>query len=279
MKQGQKAQPTGPVEGVHPVDQGEAELIRDLDLANGWLLRLNGVQSSHIDLDDPGHLSFEYMRWIAALTEDRWAPGTSDRVRLLHLGGAACSLARYFHHVYPESRQVVVELDAALATAVRDWFDLPRAPFLRIRVGEARAVTETLSPASRDVVIRDVFAQGVTPASLTSREFTEHAARVLGPDGMYVVNCGSAPDLKAAREEAATIASVFPHTAIVADAPMLKGRRFGNVIIAGSFTVFPGSASMVRTLLGGGVPAQYLDDARVREFARDAAVRHDAPSS
>ena len=114
MKQGQKAQPTGPVEGVFPVDQGEAELIRDLDLANGWLLRLNGVQSSHIDLDDPGHLSFEYMRWIAALVEDRWAPGTNDRVRLLHLGGAACSLARYFHHVYPDSRQVVVELDAAL---------------------------------------------------------------------------------------------------------------------------------------------------------------------
>ncbi|MDP5226385.1 MULTISPECIES: fused MFS/spermidine synthase [Arthrobacter] len=275
MKQGRSIQSAQPVEGVYQVDQGTAVLERDPDLANGWLLRLNGVQSSHIDLDDPGHLSFEYMRWIAALVEDRWPAGTTERVRLLHLGGAACSLARYFHHTHPESRQVVVELDAALAAVVREWFGLPRAPFLRLRVGEAREVTESLSPASRDVIIRDVFTQGGTPAPLTTQEFAAHAARVLGPDGIYMVNCGSAPDLREAREDAAGIASIFPHVAIVADAPMLKGRRYGNVIIAGSHRPFEGSAAMVRTLLGGAVPARYLNDDEVREFIRGAQPRHD----
>ncbi|MFJ3958074.1 spermidine synthase [Arthrobacter sp. NPDC090010] len=279
MKQGRNVPSAQPVEGEYQVDQGTATLERDPDLANGWLLRLNGVQSSHLDLDDPTHLSFEYMRWIAALVEDRWPEGFEGRVRHLHLGGAGCSLARYFHHVHPESRQVVVELDAALAEGVREWFDLPRAPFLRIRVGEARAVTETLSPASRDVVIRDVFAQSLTPDSLTTQEFTQQVADVLGPDGMYLVNCGSAPNLKAAREEAATIGSVFPHLAIVADAPMLKGRRYGNVIIAGSFLPFEGTAAMVRTLLGGGVPARYLGDEEARSFIQGAQPRHDPRAS
>ncbi len=72
-------------------------------------------------------------------------------------------MARYFHAAYPEARQVVVELDGKLADYVRGWFDLPKAPFLRIRVGEARQVTESLTPDSRDLIIRDVFAGAFTP--------------------------------------------------------------------------------------------------------------------
>ena len=57
----------------------------------------------------------------------------------------------------------VVEIDAKLAELVRGWFDIPRAPLVRIRVGEARAVTESLSEDSRDLVIRDVFSGSTTP--------------------------------------------------------------------------------------------------------------------
>ena len=106
--------------------------------------------SSHIDLADPLFLDFEYMRWMAALIESRWPRrGRSTRrqkLRGLHLGGGACSLARYFHAAYPDARQVVVELDGKLAEYVRGWFDLPKAPLLRLRVGEAREVTETPHP-------------------------------------------------------------------------------------------------------------------------------------
>ncbi|HKS01418.1 MAG TPA: spermidine synthase, partial [Arthrobacter sp.] len=133
----------GPVEGVYYIDTGDCELIADQDNSTGWLLRINGVMSSHIDLADPLFLDFEYMRWMSALIESRWAPETKPRLRGLHLGGGACSLARYFHAAYPDARQVVVELDGKLAEYVRVWFDLPKAPLLRLRVGEARAVTET----------------------------------------------------------------------------------------------------------------------------------------
>jgi spermidine synthase len=268
--------PNGPVEGVYYIDTGDCELVADPDNSNGWLLKINGVMSSHIDVAEPLFLDFEYMRWIAALVESKWPPESKPKLRALHLGGGACSLARYFHAAYPDARQVVVELDGKLAEYVRGWFDLPKAPLLRIRVGEGREVTEGLTPGTRDLIIRDVFSGALTPRALTTREFNDHAQRVLAPGGLYVANSGDAPDLKNAREDAATIADTFAHTMIIADPAMLKGRRYGNMIMAGSHEPFGDDPQLARKLLGGAVPAHIWNDAKVRAFAVGAQIRHDA---
>lgn len=272
-----KAQPdqdgSGPVAGTYDIDTGTCEVEADPFNPNGWILKVNGVPSSHIDLSDPLRLDFEYMRWIAALVESQRRAG--GPLRALHLGGGACSLARYFAASAPEARQVVVELDGRLAGLVRDWFDLPRAPLVRIRVGEAREVTESLTAGSRDLIIRDVFAGSKTPRPLTTLEFTQHAKRVLSGNGLYLVNCGDSPDLAGARREAATIGEAFTYTAVIADPAMLKGRRYGNVIIAGSETPLDQDPGLARVLLGGGVPAHVWDDARVRKFSNGAQVLHD----
>lgn len=269
------SRPDGPVEGVYYIDTGDCQLIADQDNSTGWLLKINGVMSSHIDLADPLFLDFEYMRWMAALIESRWPPKGAAKLRGLHLGGGACSLARYFHAAHPDARQVVVELDGKLAEYVRGWFNLPKAPLLRLRVGEAREVTETLTADTRDFIIRDVFAGSLTPRPLTTAEFTEHIKRVLAPGGIYVVNSGDAPDLKNAREDAATIAAAFEHTVIIADPAMLKGRRYGNMVMAGSDTPLDGDPQLARRLLGGAVPAHIWNDAQVRAFAANSPVRHD----
>ncbi|ANZ27528.1 spermidine synthase [Rhodococcus sp. WB1] len=264
----------GPAEGIYDIDTGTCELVKDRYLPDGWVLEVNGVPSSHIDLADPTLLEFEYMRWIAQLLESQRP--RDERLRVLHLGGGACSMARYLAATYPNARQVVVEIDGRLAELVRDWFDLPRAPLLRIRVGEARAVLASLTDATRDVIIRDVFAINRTPVALTTVEFTRHARRVLDAGGVYVVNCGDTRDLTTARREAATIGSIFEHTAIIADPAMLKGRRYGNIVIAGSDAPLGQSPALARDLLGGGVPAQVWTDAQVRRFAADARVLLDA---
>lgn len=257
----------GPTPGVYPIDSGTAELIQDRDNPDGYLLMINHVESSHIDLSDPGWLEFEYMRWIASVIEDSQPAETPMRV--LHLGAAACSLARYLINARPASQHLAVDTDAELSRLVREWFDLPKAPALRIRVGEARTVTESLPDAGHTVVVRDVFAGAVTPPPLITLEFARQARRVLKPGGLYVVNCADTLDLKVARREMATIGAVFDQVAVVADPPMLKGRRRGNVIIAGSDAPI-GSAALARDLLSGAVPAQLWTDARVREFARNA---------
>ncbi|TSD98500.1 spermidine synthase [Gordonia rubripertincta] len=254
-----------PTPGRHVIDTGVAELARDT-IAGGWLLTVNGAHSSHIDPDDATVLDFEYLRQMAAVIAERRP--TSDRLRVLHLGGAACALARYLDHQYPDARQVAVEVDGELARLVREWFDLPRAPKLRIRVGDAREVVTSLQPGTREVIVRDAFAGDRTPAHLTTREFTSAVRDVLVPGGLYLANCGDSRDLAGARAEAATVASVFEHLMLIADAAMFKGRRTGNIVIVGSDAPLDASATLVRTLLSDPLPAQILSGAKARDFAR-----------
>ena len=76
-----KQQSSGPVAGVYDTDTGTCELVRDTLTADGWTILVNGVPSSHIDIDDPTQLDFEYMRWMAGLV--RHHPFASDKLRPL----------------------------------------------------------------------------------------------------------------------------------------------------------------------------------------------------
>ncbi|MFD1534472.1 spermine synthase, partial [Pseudonocardia aurantiaca] len=65
------------------VDHGLAELVGDPDRPQGWTLLLNGTAQSHVDLDDPTHLEFEYVRRLGHVVD--LLPAA--RPRVLHLGG------------------------------------------------------------------------------------------------------------------------------------------------------------------------------------------------
>jgi tRNA G46 methylase TrmB len=268
-----------PVVGRHTISTGVAELVHDA-VAGGWLLTINGAQSSHIH-PDPGVLEFEYMRQMAALIASRH--DADAPIRALHLGAAACALPRYLADRYPGSKQVAVEIDAELARLAREWFDLPRAPRLRIRVGDAREVLTALTEQTRDVIVRDAFIAARTPRHLTTREFVVQVRRVLAPGGLYLANCGDNRDLARARAEVATAAEVFEHVAVVADAAMLKGRRTGNLVLAASDHPIEDTPELVRTLLSDPQPAQMLSGRRARDFgsatALDDTTSRDSPNS
>lgn len=261
-----------------PIDTGVARVEEDPYRSGGLILYINGVPSSHVVIGDPQALEFEYMRWIAALInivvysrEDL----VESSLRITHLGGAGCSLARYFADRYPQSRNTVVELDAALGELVRTWFDIPRAPRVKIRAAEARAATENFYPASRDIIIRDVFAGDTTPRSLATVEFFQAVKTSLHPTGLYVANCGDHKELHGARAELAGLREVFDHVGVVADPPMLKGRRYGNIILVASDGEIPAEDSFLQRklageLLGGAVPAQYHGDSWVKKFVGQA---------
>ncbi|MCP3425889.1 fused MFS/spermidine synthase [Rothia sp. AR01] len=273
--------PAGPAAGTYLIDTGTAELIDEDGQDGAWLVMVNGVQSSHVVLGRPRELAFEYMRWFAAGVESFVGAHLDPaRLRITHLGGGACSMARYLADVYPESRNTVVELDGRLAALVREQFDIPRAPRVKIRVGEARAVTEGFVDGSRDVVIRDVFADAVTPGPLTTVEFFAQVRRALAPGGLYVANCGDGRGLTLARAEIAGLREVFAHVACIADPPMLKGRRYGNIVLLASDSPLPragddAAAALGRVLLGGAVPAQYKDEEWARRLALGSEPRRD----
>lgn len=218
--------PTG---GTWPVRFGTAELVRDLDRASGWMLLVDGTPQSYVDLDDPTYLDFEYVQALADLV-DTLPPGP---VTAVHLGGAACTLPRYVAATRPGSTQVVVEADEPLAQVVRS--QLGTAGF-RLRVGDAREALGQLARGASDVVVSDVFTGSVVPAHLATLETVQEVAALLRPGGLYAMNIADSGGLPFARAQAAALAEVFAHVVVLADPGVLRGRRFGNLVLAGSDT-------------------------------------------
>ena len=259
----------------HEIDTGIAEVLHEPD--GSMVLLVNGVPSSHIVPGDPERLDFEYMRWIADFLDSAYPDADKPKARLTHLGGAACTMPRYFASKWKGSRNTVVEIDAELAILARELFDIPRAPAVKIRVGDAREVTDTFKPETRDVIIRDVFSSATTPRSLTTVEFYENVRASTSNSGLYVANCGSHADLKEAKEELAGMCEVFPHVAAIADPPMLKGRRYGNIVLIGANQPIEASPQLTRNLLMGAVPAPFKGEAWCRALA--TTPRHDSPTA
>lgn len=242
---------------------------------DGVLVLIDGVESSHLDLDDPSHLVFEYMQQMREVLRAN-RPG-AERLRLLHLGGAGCALARAIDAEWPEPRQLAVEVDALLAAGVRQWFELPRAPRLRIRVGDARAELGTMKDDALDVVVRDAFVGRSVPSHLRTTEFTREVARTLRTNGIYLANLADAPPLRDARREAATVSAVFPHVLAVAEPGVLRGRRYGNVVLAASHSPVQG-AGLARALRSLPVPASLVTAGDLPDLVAGASPFVDPPS-
>ncbi|GEN79251.1 hypothetical protein AFE02nite_09850 [Actinotalea fermentans] len=264
-------------EGEVPVSTGTVRLQREAG-SDQVTVYLNGVPSSSLDLAEPRWLEFEYMQQMAAVV-DTLPPGPLDAV---HLGAAACALPRWLDATRPGSRQLAVDVDAELVRLVREWFDLPRSPRLRLRVQDARAAVASLPDASQDVVVRDVFAGTTTPAELTTLEFATDVARVLRPGGVYLANCADRPPLTLARAEAATLRRAMGDVAIVAEPGVLRGRRYGNVVLvavpardAGPGLDGPGLARALRSLA---VPARLVHGDELTGLVAGSAALRDPPA-
>lgn len=218
------ARPTG---GTWQVGFGTAELVRDLDRADGWMLLVDGTPQSYIDVGDPTHLEFDYVRWLADVV-DLLPPGP---LSVLHLGGGACTLPRYVAATRPGSTQVVVEADGPLVEVVRAQFGTQG---FKLKVGDGRAALAGFREATSDLVVTDVFVGSQVPGHLATLEHVQEVRRVLTPTGLYAVNLGDSGALRFARQQAAALAAVFAHVVVVADPAVLRGRRFGNLVLAGS---------------------------------------------
>jgi spermidine synthase len=254
-----------------PIGTGTAELQVAIDQPDLVTLMINGVPSSCVDLADPRHLEFEYHQQMAAVV-DSMPPGP---LTALHLGAGACTLPRWLDATRPGSRQVAVDIDEVLVRLVREWFALPRSPALRLRVGDARATLAAAPDASVDLVVRDVFADDRTPPSVTTRGAAAEVRRVLRPGGLYLANCADRPPLSLARAEVATLREVLDDVMVVAEPGVMRGRRYGNLVLVAGGTL--DVAALARALRCLPVPARLLEPDEAATFARGARAIEDEP--
>ncbi|TQK44759.1 hypothetical protein FBY35_6283 [Streptomyces sp. SLBN-118] len=232
---------------VEKVDGGLAELIPDRERPRGWTLLIDGAPQSHVDLDDPVHLSFEYQRRLGHVIDLAAPPGRP--LQAVHLGGGAFTLARYIAATRSRSTQQIVELDAPLVQLVRRQLPLDPSARIRVRSTDARAGLGKVPDGWADLVIADVFSGARTPAHLTSTEFLAEVRRVLAPGGFYAANLADGPPLAHLRAQVATAAAVFPELALAADPTVLRGRRFGNAVLLASDVPLP-VAELTRRVAG-----------------------------
>ncbi len=211
-----------------PIATGVARLEDEPD--GTTFLWVNGVPSSPLR-PEPEILDFEYMQHFSAAV-DAWGP--PERMLALHIGAAACAFPRHLAHRFPDSGHIAVDVDATLPELVRSWWDLPRAPRLRIRAQDGMEALTSRRDESLDLVVRDAFAGADTPGHLAGEEWWEQARRVLRPGGLILANVGTRPGGATARTDVTAAKAALGSVVAIGEHAVLKGRRRGNVVLAAS---------------------------------------------
>lgn len=235
-------------------------------------LLLDETPQSHVYVENPGELFFEYVRRMGHVVDAVQDPGKP--ITALHLGGGAFTLPRYIEATRPGSQQQVIEINGELVDFVREHLPLPKRASLRVRRGDAREKLGSLPRGLHgavDVIVVDVFSGAQTPAHLTSEEFYRELLPFLSPTGVVLVNAADGESQQFARAQAATLRAVWSSVIAMAEPQVLKGRRFGNVVLAaGLGNAFP----LHRLMAAGPHPAKLLEhDDLDRYIAGAAPVR------
>jgi hypothetical protein len=252
-----------------------ALLVPDLAYARAFTLRVGRTDQSYVDLDDPLRLEFDYVQRLVDVIDSVAEPG--QRLRVIHVGGAGMTLPRYVAATRPASAQIVLEPDVELTAFVRRNLPLPTRSGIKVRSLDGRRGIAELRDGYADLVIIDAFVGARVPAELTTAEFLDDARRALSDHGVIMINVTDRAPLDYSRRVLAGVRRVFPHMLLCAESSTLRGRRFGNVIIAGGATPLPYAAIAERA---GRSPFPYrvLRGARLRQLLADSVPFHDADS-
>ncbi|MCC8454952.1 spermidine synthase [Streptomyces rochei] len=248
-------------------DHGTAKLMPDVDRERAWLLTVDGAPQSYVDLDEPAHLEFEYTRRLGHVLDTVAEPGRA--LDVLHLGGGALTLPRYLAATRPGCRQDVVEADRGLLELVAEHLPLPDGSDVTAHAADARAWLESAPADSADVLVADVFGGSRVPAHLTSVGYARQAERVLRPDGVYVANLADTAPFGFLRGQLATFATLFEELAIIAEPGVLRGRRFGNVVLVAAHRPVD-TAELARRTAADAFPARVEHGRALRDFTGGA---------
>ena len=240
---------------------------------DGWVVVMDGVAHSWVDPDDPTRLEFGYMLRMADYLDSIAPPG--ERMRVVHVGGAAMTMARYVAARRPTSPQIVLEPNAALTEAVRAQLPLPPRSGIKVRPLDGRTGIAEMPDDYAKVVIIDAFDDATVPASLVSAEFIADLDRVLAGDGLVLFNLIDISPFGWTKRVMATLGEVFPELSLTAESATLKGRRHGNLLAAASHVDLPLDIA-IRRAAGSAFPFRVLHGDALASFVGGAEPFTDA---
>jgi hypothetical protein len=161
-------------------------------------LVLDNLIHGYFILGHPERLDYDYEHIYAQVAyrvaEARAkAAGKSNAsqapLKTLFLGGGAYTFQRYMQHKYPATSVDVAEIDPAVTKANFAALGLPRDTPIKTTWGDARQfVDKNQDTKSYDLVFGDAFNDFSVPWHLTTLEFNQKLAKMMGEDGVYMIN-------------------------------------------------------------------------------------------
>jgi spermidine synthase len=178
-------------------------------------LVLDRLVHSYSDLEDPTNLQYGYERTYAHVIEPLLDENPS--VDIFYIGGGGYTFPRYVEAKYPESYQVVAEIDPLVTDVAYARLGLDPDTDIETHNMDARLyLEEEAEPDRFDIVFGDAFNDYSVPFHLTTLEFDQMVADVLREDGLYVVNIidGGKHGLFL-RAYVHTLSQVFEHVQVI----------------------------------------------------------------
>ena len=186
-------------------------VVEDPDDASRRVLILDTLRHAAVDLDDPTHLEFRYVRLLADVIDAT----TDGSIDALHIGGGGFTLPAWVRATRPGSTNLVLEIDDDLVDVARDELGLVTGTGLEVQTGDARLAFDDLADDSFDVVVGDAFGGPSVPWHLTTTEVIAEIHRVLRPGGVYVMNVIDGGANRFVEWELRTLQEHFAHTGAI----------------------------------------------------------------
>jgi spermidine synthase len=185
----------------------------DPDNPHGYELILDDLHHSYVDLEDPTHLDFDYIRWMAKAIDAMNPPNVP--LNGVFVGGGGFTLPRWLLATRPGSHARVLEVDGELVEFDEEHLGLHPSAALEVDVGDARIGMLDVPTGSADFVVGDAFGNLSVPWHLATIEWAEEVKRVLKPGGLYALNVIDRNKLELMRAETATLLDAFAHVRLI----------------------------------------------------------------
>ncbi|HEV3121320.1 MAG TPA: fused MFS/spermidine synthase, partial [Isosphaeraceae bacterium] len=161
-------------------------------------LVLDNLIHGYFTLGHPERIEYDY-EFIYGIVTHRLAKRRARAAQIanvkdvplatMFLGGGSYTFPRYLQHTYPKTTADVAEIDPAVTRTNLIALGLSPDTTIKTTWGDARQFVERNQNSKRyDLIFGDAFNDFSVPWHLTTREFNDKLAKMLAPDGIYMIN-------------------------------------------------------------------------------------------
>jgi spermidine synthase len=211
-----------------------------------------GRQSCKL-LHEPRKLIFHYTRMqLSALFLN------PNPRRILVIGEGGGTIPAALQEMFPDAEIDVVELDKAVDSVARAYFDFKPGPKTRVHISDGRIFVKRMAARkpNYDLVILDAFEADYIPEHMLTREFLQEVKASMAPGGVIVANTFS--DSALYDHESVTYREVF--------GPYFNLKQANRIILGRRDGIMPDDLAMARKnaallegeFAGRGIASQFL---------------------